>query len=243
MSNNILFRITRKFFGKLLNVFNIFYFIPPYNYVQTVTEKNIFRYLNKKKEHIKNWVIVGGYLGHEIKTILKKYPNCKITVFECSNRYIDKLKKNFLYEKRVKIINNAVSNKIKKIKFYETNLNGSGSLLKVGNLSKKNYNTKQEESFFVNTTTLDSVLKNKIDVLQIDVQGTELDVLKGAVRILKNTKAIFTEMSIKQDLYIDSVTFDKLNFFLGKHNFKLVLLGTSFDLTGNALYINNKFLK
>lgn len=244
MQNNIFLKILRKIFSYLFDLTNVFYFIPPYNYVQTVTEKNIFKYLNKKREDIKNWVIVGGYLGHEVNNILKKYPNCKIYIFECSNRYISKLKKNFLKEKRVEIINKAVSNKIKKLKFYETNLKGSGSLLKIGKLSKKNYFTKQAESFFVDTITLDSVLEGKkVDVLQLDVQGAELNVLMGATSVLKKTQAILTEISIKPNLYVKAVTLDKLNFFLNKNYFKLTLLGTNFDLTGNALYLNSKFLK
>ena len=33
---------------------------------------------------------------------------------------------------------------------------------------------------------------NKIDVLKIDTEGSELNVLRGATKMLKNTKIIFS---------------------------------------------------
>ena len=117
-------------------------------------------------------------------------------------------------------------------------MNGNGSLLKIGKLSKESYGTQQKEKFSVETTTLDSFYKNKdLDILWIDVQGAEKLVLDGAKKKLEKIKAVFIEISIKNELYVNSVKMEILNDILLKNNFKLALMGTDFNLTGNALYI------
>lgn len=53
-----------------------------------------------------------GYLGEEVPYILKNYPNCEVIIFECSKKYIKKIKKRFRENNRVKIIEKAVSNEV-----------------------------------------------------------------------------------------------------------------------------------
>ena len=91
------------------------------------------------------------------------------------------------------------------------------------------------------TITLDEYYKNKaLDILQIDVQGAEKFVLEGANKILKKVKAIFIEISINKGFYKGASTFDNLYKLLTKRGFKIALLGTDFNLTGNALFVRHK---
>lgn len=239
---NILYfkKLSSKIFNKIVlnNVGNQFYWNPPYDYVQNITIHNIYNYLNLSRESINQWCIVGVHFGKEIKSILNNYPNVNIVGFECSKRYIQRLKRNFAFNSRVQIINKAISSTNGRANFYETSLEGNGSLLEIGELSKKSYGSSQEEKFLVETTTLDTFYKNKdLDILWIDVQGAEKLVLQGAKETLKKIKAVFIEISIKNDLYLKSVTMEELDEILLGNGFKLVLLGTDFNLTGNALYI------
>ena len=239
LKTKFLKKITRKFF-RLFSSLNWFEIIPPYEYVQTINEFNVHRYIGLERNQIASWVIVGGYLGNEVPRILRNYPNCKVTIFECSERYLTKLRKRFINEPRVEIVGNAISDNNGRIEFFETNLKGSGSVLKVGDLAKSSFGMEQAEVFTVEAIRLDDYFKDKtLDVLQIDVQGAELKVLKGAVKVLSRTKAIFCEISVMPNLYQGSVTIDDLNKSLDESNFKLVLLGTDFNLTGNALYVKS----
>ena len=238
------FSYIKKLFLKVLNKLilnnfgNQFFWNPPYDYVQNITVHNICSYLNIPRESLKDWCIVGVHCGKEIKAILENYPNVNILGFECSKRYIKSLKKKFASNSRVQIINKAISSSNGLANFYETSLKGNGSLLKIGDLSKKSYGSAQKESFLVETTTIDYLYKNKnLDILWIDVQGAEKLVLEGAKNTLIKIKAVFIEISIKSGLYIDSVTMKELDNILINSGFKLVLLGTDFNLTGNALYI------
>ncbi len=237
-------KIFNRLFPKFQRSADTFKILAPYAYVQKITEKNLNLYLGLEKEDIKNWIIVGGYVGEEIPNIIKNYSNSKITIFECSKRYIETLRKKFKANSRIKIITKAVSDKSGFANFFETNKVGSGSLLTVGELAKKSYGMKQAESFLVETITLDEILDDvDIDMLQIDVQGAELKVLNGANNIIKKTKSIFLEISILPSLYVGSAQFKEIDDKLKSHGFLLILLGTDVNFTGNALYVNLNLMK
>ena len=214
---------------------------PPYKYVQDITEYNIHQYLGIDSRQILSWCIVGGFDGDEVPTIINNYTNCKITIFECSHRYIGALRSKLSKENRVEIVEKAVSDRSGKTKFFEVSGTGSGSLLKIGDLHKKSYGMEQAETFDVETISLDEYFLNQgVDILQIDVQGAEKLVLKGAVNVLENTKAIFIEISIKPEMYESSIKFKDLEEILEAQNFQLILLGTDTNGTGNALFIKKE---
>ena len=234
-------KIIKRIFRMITAPLDLFLVLPPFEFVQTITEQSIHKFLKINTSDVKTWVIVGGYLGLEIPRILRRYPNCNIHVFECSHRYIQKLKKRFDKNPRVHIYEMAVSNTTGSMTFYETNLRGSGSLLRVGELAKDIYGMSQAEEFTVQTTTLDeSLAQVKVDVLQLDVQGAEMDVLKGAHKTLKHTRALLTEVAMIPNLYQNSVVFDDLNYFLSDAGFTLCLLGNDHNLTGNALFVREE---
>lgn len=217
-------------------------FSPPYDYVQIVTEKYIHKYIGLTNEGLRSWCIVGGFLGSEAKEILQNYPKAQITIFECSQRYVDNLKQNYHSDKNVTIVNKAASNTNGTFTFYENSADGTGSLLKGGSFLEESYGIKQAESYEIEAITLDDYFKDQeLDVLQIDVQGAEKLVLEGATELLKKTKACFVEISVKPDLYQDGVTLDELSIFFKDNGFQLALLGTDFNLTGNALFLNDKY--
>lgn len=238
MQKSISGRVIGRIISRLTKSLRIFDLIPPYEHVQSVTEQSVHSYLGREPILIERWVIVGGYLGKEVPRILRNYPKCKVTIFECSQRYCEKLRKRFSGNPRVEIIEKAVSDQRGEIEFFETNIRGSGSLLRVGELSEKSYGMQQQESFLVDATTLDEEFGDtKIDVLQLDVQGAELKVLRGAGTVLRKVGAVLTEVSVRPHLYEGSAILGEIESELNGHGFEMVLLGTDFNLTGNALYL------
>jgi len=106
----------------------------------------------------------------------------------------------------------------------------------------------------VTMTTLDTFMHERTDKLQynfinIDVQGYELEVFKGAVKTLEHIDYVYSEVS-RLDLYEGCVLVEELDEFLSKYNFKRVLtdwagipnpvtqpeLGTD-GTWGDALYV------
>jgi FkbM family methyltransferase len=212
--------------------------VPPYTYVEDFTLNNIHKFLGVENHEVYSWCIVGGKLGNEIPIILRNFPSANVMVFECSSRYIERLEERFNDEPRVQVIPKAVSDFSGVSTFFETNLEGSGSLLPLAALHMSLFNSSQAESFQIETVTLDDFLGEKsLDVLWVDIQGAEAKLLKGATKTLSRTRAIFIEVSEKANLYAGSAPMVEINSLLNQNGFSLVGLGYDFNLTGNALYI------
>jgi len=180
---------------------------------------------------------VGVKYGFEIGPILERYPNVFIDAFECSPRWLHQLQV-FKDNPKVNVVPKAVSSKSGTAKFFETNLEGNGSLLPIGKLHREWYNSKQTEVYEVETITLDEFYKDSIIyLLWIDVQGAERLVLLGATSILKTVRAVYIEVTDRPDFYEGSVTFDEVSEILKTSGLRLVYLGMDLNLTGNALYL------
>ena len=216
--------------------------LPGWEYTQNEAEINLHKYLKRKKSEISNIIIVGGYTGREIPKLLHSYPRCQITVFECSPRDSETLRKKFLVNHRVSVIEKAVSDTLGFITFNETTKAGSGSILNPGKNAKKWFELEKTDEFTVSTTTLDDELNaQSVDCLWIDVQGAEGIVLSGAERTLASTDSIFIEVSVVPEFYEGSITQEKLIARLAKYDFHPVAIGLdSGNLTGNALFIKVK---
>ena len=88
-----------------------------------------------------------------------------------------------------------------------------------------------------------------INFLKLDIQGSELDALKGAKNLFENKKIqiIYTEISIFNS-YLNQGSFPKIVSYLYKYNFELFDLYKVIRRKGrlmeiDAMFINNKFLK
>lgn len=93
-------------------------------------------------------------------------------------------------------------------------------------------------SFEIDTTTLDTFFQeegvNEIDFMQIDVQGADLDVLEGAIKILNcGTLAIQIEVEFSH-LYTNQPLFADVDTFLRKHDFTLFDVSRSYRLRARS---------
>lgn len=211
--------------------------VPPHEYVGLFTIQNLNRFLNLDPNQLRRCCIVGTKYGFEIDPILTRYPEIVIDAFECSPRWLHHLQ-IFKNNPRVNVIPKAVSSVCGISSFFETNLEGNGSLLKIGKLHREWYDSKQTEEYLVATITLDNYYEGTlVDLLWIDVQGAEKLVLLGAEKVLKTAKAVFIEVTQSPDFYEGSSTFEEISEILKVSGFRLALLGMEFKLTGNALFV------
>jgi FkbM family methyltransferase len=97
----------------------------------------------------------------------------------------------------------------------------------------------------LSTSRLETILdvEDKFDFLVLDVQGAELEVLKGLGRRLAEINWIFTEVSRKNDLYEGGVLYLELKQYLENNGFKQKFVEwdrKTYSKQGDALFIRNE---
>lgn len=118
-------------------------------------------------------------------------------------------------------------------------------------------NMKVEKVVPVTLTTLDSICENKgikPDVLKLDIQGAELDVLKGAQGILSSVILVESEVEFNPQ-YMNSPLFGDLDYFFRERGWFLLGLRRSYWrrfpapmadggtlMHGDAIWINDRLL-
>ena len=204
------------FFEKIINIFDLYH------------QKRIINYL--KKLNLKYFIDVGAHKGEFLSYILSLNYK-KIYCFEPQKKVFKVLYKNFKNIKNIQLFNLGLAHKNSKITFYENKLTSTSTFSRSKNtpFSKiKNLILNSKNSYIdkypINVRTLDEIFINKkiFNIfLKIDVEGFELNVLKGAKKTLsKKVKFILIERHFFQ-LYKGNST-EKVHLFLKKNNFKLI---------------------
>ncbi len=222
----------------------------PYVVIQEIVENQLDSIIGSHKGEIRNILIVGAYYGREIDNLLKNYPNAEIYAFEPNPKYFEGLEHKYSQNRKVHCYQYAVAKTDGWMEFYETNLEGSGSILPINDKSDvvNDYGIRQTEKFTVKTISLDNfsaIQGQKIDLIWIDVQGAELNVLEGAGNILQNTKCIFLEVWASKTLYKDQCRLIDLEKFLIRYGLILHSIGLGHSIgngSGNAIFIRKDLL-
>ena len=244
----------------------LFYYLANYT-LQHSFEKEIIKLLKNEKKLV--IFDVGCYRGIFTKTILnlikkKKYKFYLFDINKNVKNYITNLLKlrNIYYNEIALSNKNGVAN-YNYNRFFESAGSSLSSIVK--NDTRWNFSRKlilkillfRPRSFIkykVSTITLDSFLKkNKIksiEILKIDIEGSEYDLLKGAKAALKKNKIkiILVEIVDKKKLYDKKEK--KIFNLLKKRNFILKKKANILSISlfsnikgGDYLFVNNKYLK
>lgn len=173
---------------------------------------------------------VGGHIGEEIPDYLE-YTN-NIHIFEPIKECFDKI------PNIVNKYNCALGDVEGNFTLNVASNHQSSSLL-----NPKKHLLQHPEVLFthqvdVPVKQLDSFNIMDCNFLNMDVQGYELRVLKGATNTLKNIDFIYTEINM-DELYEDNCLFSDLNEWLEKHSFKMVWWFDTGCKWGDALYVRN----
>mgnify|MGYP001181803887 CR=1 FL=1 len=202
-------------------------------------------------DEISGVIHVGAHLGQELKYYMK-YNFEKILLFEPQFDIYEKLIKNKDLSKNVECYNFALGskNETKKLNKSDENEGLSSSLLSPKLHLKVQPDISFLESEIIEVKRFDSLEIETLNFLTLDVQGFELEVLKGFGNKLNEVEFIFTEINTKQ-LYKDNALVTDLDHYLEKFNFVRVFTNVdSFNFFGDAFYVkktnpkySNNFLR
>jgi FkbM family methyltransferase len=121
----------------------------------------------------------------------------------------------------------AVTDKVAKLKFYPVNVNlsenkdiGFSSLFQINPDYTRRRGSIVQDEVIVDSTTLDDYFigKENPDILWIDVEGAELQVFRGATRVLATVKLIHVEVSFRP-MQIGKPLFWELSQYLRSQGF------------------------
>jgi len=126
-----------------------------------------------------------------------------------------------------------LSDSCKEVKFYTNNLNSK--------CTGSSYYKEQSPHFtgefkIFTTTTLDQLIDDKYDAIKIDTQGSELDILRGGLNLLKSVKLICIETSL-EEYNIGSPLDNEVDKFMESIGFKY------HDIVGDSRYSDGRIFQ
>lgn len=199
----------------------------------------------KKKWNIvpKGIIHVGAHLGEELETYFKDTDVRDIVFFEASLSTYNNLKRYLDTAPKPSHLNSlnafpvGLGAEEKEVEFHVASNGQSSSILapKIHSIQYPGITFNQVEK--ISIKTLDSFNLTGYNYLHMDVQGYELEVLRGATNTLKEVKYIYTEVNSAL-LYENCVLVEDLDKFLANLGFKREDTDWGSQLTwGDALYI------
>ncbi len=184
---------------------------------------------------------VGANSGQFSKVVGYFYPQATIDAFEPLPNLYSKIEKTFENKKNIRTYNVALGNENGTIMFNKNNYGHISSILEISNTNKHYPKQKNDlNQIVVEIKTLDSLnlIKNKTKgtaLLKLDVQGYELEVLKGATETINNIDYIVIEANL-EELYSNQPSFTKMNSYLNESEFELMGM-LDFNLGDKNKYI------
>jgi FkbM family methyltransferase len=168
-------------------------------------------------------VDIGANIGQFMFATKLFYPNSRVICFEPSPATYVHLKENCKQFSNLKPNNLALGNKKGRLHFYQHKSFSVWSSL-VEPEDTENY---QQISTPVSTGDIELRNIPKIDLLKIDVEGFELETIKGLDQTLNKTQFLLIELSIQRS-FIENKSEEVLSVILNK-GFKIYSIGRIFD--------------
>lgn len=162
--------------------------------------KNILKKEFGNKEPV--FFDIGANVGDYAENLLREFPKAKIFAFEPTPIAYSQLKKKLL-NSSVKIFNIGFSSEktIKKIYSYTQDAGSQHSSMFAEVFTKIHHAESVKEIDFSCTTIDNFCSENEIDFIdfiKIDTEGNELNILKGATRMLRENKINFIQFEFNE---------------------------------------------
>lgn len=152
--------------------------------------ENVCNLLKNKGFHPKKYLDIGASLCQTSIIVKKIWPEIDILVIEADESFEEYYISNkFNYQIKCLGKYNGTT------KFYKTKLIEGNSGNSIYRENTEIYNDDNVIIENKNIYKLDDVLNDTFDFIKIDTQGSELDIIIGGEKIMRNAKVIITEIS------------------------------------------------
>ena len=166
-----------------------------------INSRNAFKDQRILLNNVENGIIldVGAHVGDTTELYRKYFSGSKIFCIEPYSESCDYLKRRFINDSNINVVETALGIKDETKPLYVSNFSNLNSLQRP---NERAWGFADKKSIDVETTTLDQFChKNDIehiDILKLDVQGSELDVLMGSKTLLGkgNISILYVEWQV-----------------------------------------------
>ncbi len=190
----------------------------------------------------------GANQGNITDIFLRQYPSPTIHLFEPIPELGEALRSKYQGRKNILVHQSALGPKRGTVTFnVVNNLVSSSILTPTGtNLGYHGRMMEINRAIYVPQVGLDEILDRDVDILKLDLQGYEMEALKGCERLINRIKVITTEIEFVP-LYEGQPLFAEIDLYLRSRGFKLLNLYELYthpdgQLTaGDAVYLNTRY--
>jgi FkbM family methyltransferase len=170
------------------------------------------------------YVDVGAFDGEFFEIIRKERPLAKAILIEPQEKYFTELKSRYSNDKDVTLVQSILLSDARSVEFHVNALPATSSVLAADEKLLGNEIDISGKKVQAQSSTLDEVLSphtGTISLLKIDVQGAELEVLKGGSKTLQRTALAWIEVSFKP-LYKNSALFTDIQEYMESAGFVMI---------------------
>jgi len=196
--------------------------------------------ITKYNMNIKGVIHIGAHYGEEVPEYIKNGIS-EIHLFEpLSENY--KILMNNLQDLKInwRSYNTALGSESERVTmFVSDNEQQSSSILSPKDHLTHHPNVRFPTTEEVVVNTLDSFEIENCNFINMDVQGYELEVLKGATKTLEHVDYVYCEVN-RAEVYENNAFVEEIDAFLSQYNMIRVETDWAGEIWGDALYVRTE---
>ncbi len=184
----------------------------------------------------------GACDGRDTLQMATVWEKAQIHAFEPIESLFEETKKKVQNFKQIHIYKAGLASKTGNTTLYvsEGKSTGSSSIMKPKEHLEIHPEVLFKKEIEIEVFTIDEWAKknniSKIDLMWLDLQGAEMSVLKSSPNILNTTKAIFSEVSLKQ-MYENTPLYPEFRAWLETQGFSVAWEDLPYEDMGNVLFV------
>ena len=173
---------------------------------------------------------IGANVGTWTQLCRALVPDSSIVCFEPMEEHFAAFRKNTEQLDRVRLFPVALGAVEETRTFHPASFSDASGFLPLNDAGREQWHIRNEAPREMKITTLDRIIATESlpqpDLIKLDVQGFELEVLRGAAATLQKTRWVLSEVSFRV-FYEGQVLFSELAGFLATHGFEVCAFGHS----------------